>query len=413
MIAGRRKDLNELKREAISHSTIKITRNFKKIVQSKEFDSFLTSGAHYSLWFARTLHLERLSSGNALMSAHADSMAARNKTPIFGDVTCSLDECRRHKAKFLQEFARSYCFLLLHISRNSVEPAKERAYFENIYIFTQKIVVALIEFPAFSSLVEAELNRMFRSELFCGVDSLIDDPVGMMKSGHLLQLRSGGAAGGLSGAATAAVDSSGTASMKVGLAAGAGAGGESSGVVTRDAWMTVPAAGAAGIGSRPFSSTSARPESSRPTHGGGYARRPSGGGSTSVRPNSSSTTGSPPEPVRLRTRKSVGVGGEPGRASQLSRPVPLQRIVQAREEQQQHHDGAEDSAVQPAQDEGQANDSAEPDSESILVPASKVVKKTRRKRISLNDVRMARSPLADAILPPPQRFLFVQTHARF
>ncbi|KAI8806058.1 hypothetical protein BJ742DRAFT_899993 [Cladochytrium replicatum] len=31
-----------------------------------------------------------------------------------------------------------------------------------------------------------------------------------------------------------------------------------------------------------------------------------------------------------------------------------------------------------------------------------------RKKISLNDVRMARSPLADAILPPPQRFLFVQ-----
>ncbi|KAI8810819.1 hypothetical protein BJ742DRAFT_798838 [Cladochytrium replicatum] len=31
-----------------------------------------------------------------------------------------------------------------------------------------------------------------------------------------------------------------------------------------------------------------------------------------------------------------------------------------------------------------------------------------RKKISLNDVRMARSPLADAVLPPPQRFLFVQ-----
>ncbi|KAJ3028793.1 hypothetical protein HK097_005891, partial [Rhizophlyctis rosea] len=37
------------------------------------------------------------------------------------------------------------------------------------------------------------------------------------------------------------------------------------------------------------------------------------------------------------------------------------------------------------------------------------VQLTRRKKISINAVRMARSPLADAVLPPPQRFLFVQT----
>ncbi|KND00674.1 uncharacterized protein SPPG_03797 [Spizellomyces punctatus DAOM BR117] len=35
-----------------------------------------------------------------------------------------------------------------------------------------------------------------------------------------------------------------------------------------------------------------------------------------------------------------------------------------------------------------------------------------KRKISLNAVRMARSPLADSVLPPPQRFLFVQTRGR-
>ena len=33
------------------------------------------------------------------------------------------------------------------------------------------------------------------------------------------------------------------------------------------------------------------------------------------------------------------------------------------------------------------------------------------RKISINAVRMARSPLADTVLPPPQRFLFVQTRS--
>ncbi|TPX64194.1 hypothetical protein SpCBS45565_g06029 [Spizellomyces sp. 'palustris'] len=37
---------------------------------------------------------------------------------------------------------------------------------------------------------------------------------------------------------------------------------------------------------------------------------------------------------------------------------------------------------------------------------------TSKRKISLNAVRMARSPLADSVLPPPQRFLFVQTRGR-
>jgi hypothetical protein len=99
----------------------------------------------------------------------------------------------------------------------------------------------MLALPAFSSLIDAELNYMFRSELFCGTDTTSDDPLNMISNG---MARHVSVAGPLQGTTSK----------------GGGA--------SKDGWLS---------GFRPDSSRSVRPESGRSTVNAGS------GGSAFVR----------------------------------------------------------------------------------------------------------------------------------
>ncbi|KAJ3034699.1 hypothetical protein HK097_004416, partial [Rhizophlyctis rosea] len=96
-----------------------------------------------------------------------------SKQALFGNQEYTLEEAWQHRDKAIREFAMAYCFLLLLVSRNTQEPAKERMYFEYIYALSREVIVTVVSLPAFSTLLDTELNRLFRSDLFCGSD--IDD----------------------------------------------------------------------------------------------------------------------------------------------------------------------------------------------------------------------------------------------
>ncbi|KAJ3328979.1 hypothetical protein HDU76_008887 [Blyttiomyces sp. JEL0837] len=242
---------------------------------------------------------------------------------------------------------------------------------------------------------------MFRSELFCGHDNFADDPISLMQRALTNKKTANSSSGGNVG---------GTG---VGAGNGASGGGISMG---REAWLS----------GRPDSGRSVRPDSGRSIIGG-QSGRPGSGAATGMGGlfgGGGYRTGNAGSGRRSISRAGImattmgGVGGGiggiggglPGMVNGMSRgSTAARRSSNARRSSTSRGqtDNPDDKASLVSENRG-ADGANEPDAESELVQV-KCVKPTRRKRISINDVRMARSPLADAILPPPQRFLFVQT----
>ncbi|KAJ3278854.1 hypothetical protein HK104_001967 [Borealophlyctis nickersoniae] len=280
----------------------------------------------------------------------------------------------------------AYCFLLLFVSRASYEPAKERTYFEHIYSFTKEIVTSILTVPAFSTLVDQELNRLFRSELFArdetnetsnssgefGLGGAIR-PGGWM-GGHMFNM--GDASGGVYAPTAVARNISSasmmTASTRSGSASSARRGSRFGGAGVAGAGASVGGGIGGGVSvgmGRPLSArrvsrtNSIRPGSGRPENwkapGGAWLKSPVGG----------------------VAKSNFGFG------------TP--------------HEGEDEAAAAPEEDENDGEIEAPEEPEEESKPIKPLI--IRRKKISINDVRMARSPLADAVLPPPQRFLFVQT----
>ncbi|KAJ3110511.1 hypothetical protein HDU96_006515 [Phlyctochytrium bullatum] len=519
-ICGKKFDLTEAKRNVVKTQNARLSRQFRTIYKSRQFDDMIVKASEYILWFLRTNHLEKsraagvqnlsTTSGSNPTTAGTQASSTGSMPPPFSTAqtphpitpmvtpappqasspsypttpstpgpvagspqspdiassprtgatqaprsmsitqtppntgatgtgtggrgrnvlfaegeSCDLDTARKERDRRFKEFGAAYCFLLLFASAHSAEPAKERSCFETIYAFTKQAVVGLLSLPAFTSLIDAELTRVFRSTLFSGSSGSKEDQLMLRKFDGGV---GGGGAGG--GRALSVVGGSGT-SGGGGGGGGAGSGGAASGRFTssamRDGWM-----GALG-GSRPDSSStrdsgrygSAQGSRSRPTSSrlgsAGYPGRAGGTGlSRRLGKSYSGVAGGSSGGHRLSyIRGSVMGGGSAfGNRTSFGYRKPFKsstshvsRTDSTTTDGMGPQGGEGGSAQNPGeQPPAQGNENQEPDDESQLVGAA-ARKPTRRKRLSINDVRMARSPLADAVLPPPQRFLFVQTRA--
>ncbi|KAI8621238.1 hypothetical protein BC830DRAFT_296061 [Chytriomyces sp. MP71] len=283
-------------------------------------------------------------------------------------VESALDE----KNEALQEFARTYCFLLLHVSQSGMEPAKERAYFEAIYAITKDLCATLISLPSYNSAIDMELNRLFRGNLFCGTDS----------------------------------------SNKRAIIAAPPAANVNQPKPLR----------AAVTSAKQFFAAPAQPRLSI------LPPLPVPGGSDFTPKRSSVTFSTVTPPTlpsnlnnSLKFKRKVSIVGK---LSAMTKPVPNAKLMEVLKI-------AEESVNREKEEEGESASVIR--AASVVTPS--VVRSTLdekknerrmsmydaqakkwalaalagkgRKKILLSDIRMARSPLADAVLPPPQRFLFL------
>ncbi|KAJ3160182.1 hypothetical protein HDU86_001018 [Geranomyces michiganensis] len=178
VFAGKDWDLTDLKEIALSRTSIsKMTPAFTLIIESDKFDTFLTKGTLYARWYVRTLVVEKSRSMNKLgmieiqQTRRTSGLSDAAKHTLFGGEAMTAEQCTAGRNAALKEFAFAYCFLLLFVSSHSQAPAKERMYFEYIYIFTKEIIATILGLPSFASAVGSELERLFRSGLFQNLDA--------------------------------------------------------------------------------------------------------------------------------------------------------------------------------------------------------------------------------------------------
>ncbi|KAJ3296092.1 hypothetical protein HDU79_007518 [Rhizoclosmatium sp. JEL0117] len=362
---GKKFNLAILKKRAFTQCTVKVTKNFRSILQSTEFDKFLLSAAHYVRWYVQVLHLEKQgysllprtasSAGSQISSASREEdissggASARRQSvfrPIFvedGGGSVEREVAVETRDEKLKELADAYCYLLLLVAKNTTEPARERAYFECIYAFTKDIVGQLININAYTIPLETELNRLFRGDLFCGTDcqdSLRNTPV---------------------------------TKRRVSIVA-----------VTKDLWGGT-GGGAAGSGSR---------GGSRPPSG----KRPSSG----KRPGSGTQVLGSKRPVETSgASKFKAKAMMLGKLSGLTKP-PRPDIF-----------GSEDGAAPGLPSASVFGKAAAGEVDKLLPPlqvkapgSASTTKPIARKRMTLGEIRVARSPLVNAILPAPPKFMF-------
>ncbi|KAJ1561073.1 hypothetical protein HK405_005008 [Cladochytrium tenue] len=433
-IGNRRMDLNSLKLEAFAHSTIRITRNLSRILHARKFDAFVVAAAHYCVWHVRALHLLRLRAAGTSTAAAAAldaaaasatgpgaaaaaaATAAAGRTLLFApdEPTRSAEECAAERDARMGVFGKAYCFLLLHVSRHSAEPAKERAYFENIYAFTLRIVLALISAPPYAKHIEAELSRLFRSHLFCGAGA---GPASPGDETAVPSAAPGTAARrdwpppptGANGVATASVATPAGASTSISL---------------RESWLPGPGSASASRRPTPGPSTSARTASGRPDR-----PTPTPAWAVPSPTDRASVAGS------ARRRRSAAASAQRRTVAPAASAIAARRPSLPTADGGDDDDPAADATAADAADDGDAADAVaadgagEPDAEAALLDAAngtallaaegggrrgasgpptggwsaraaaaRAAKLKRIKRISLNDVRTARSPLAEAVV---------------
>lgn len=77
-----------------------------------------------------TKRYSQVSLRSSFRQFEATSIHFNGRNVLYDGQEMTLDECRAGRDESLKAFSMSYCFLLLFVSRNSSEPAKERMYFE-------------------------------------------------------------------------------------------------------------------------------------------------------------------------------------------------------------------------------------------------------------------------------------------
>ncbi|KAJ3160742.1 hypothetical protein HK101_000878, partial [Irineochytrium annulatum] len=475
-VCGKKYDLTEIKRTVITSN--RMTRNFRVIIRSPQFDKVQVKAAEYVRWFLRVNHLERSAAkagpgglvaaaaaaaststtpsttsmpatpltpntasatlstapptpstpgapngGDPIASspsssaappqtasttaatAGTTSTAPRNRNALFeeGEV-CELGPAREMKRESLRQFAQAYCFLLLFTSSHSAEPAKERSYFENIYVFTRDITVHLLNLPAYTAQIEQELSRVFRSHLFCGHGA--DDPAGVVGGGgvpFLRRISSRSTAAGANSAAALMQGSGGVA--PAGATGGTGNQGAASAAhaaggpaVKADGWVTGRPDSGSSRGSR--SRTGSRPDSGRSWGGvggavvGGNSSAAVGGtGGAAVAANGNAMAGG--GAVTTASRRSIVRGMAKGSAGGMRRPSRMRRDSSEDLEGNNGNEG---------QGQGQGN-GEQPDAESQMMTGKGGVKSGRRKRISINDKAVIESTLESSRGPPAVHML--------
>ncbi|KAI8922424.1 hypothetical protein DFJ77DRAFT_446557 [Powellomyces hirtus] len=286
----------------------------------------------------------------------------------------SAEQCRTGKNESLKEFALAYCFLLLFVSSHSSEPAKERMYFEYIYIFTKEIITTVLCLPSFAVTVGKELERLFRSGLFQGHQNL-DQESGGVSDSRIAKLLGGGSRENI-------------VKSKVGRAVKSAPPGKSRVLHSELS----------------FGDPSPLPLANTGGHGTGDKGRFSIARRTS-RPSTSRG--------RIGHASAAGPTFNAGR-NILGDVIPTSGGWTKIEETalQEAFKSSPDEALGPdGMPKREGEDEPEAQSRPIRSAALRERERLRRRKVSINAVRMARSPLADFVLPPPQRFLFVQTRA--
>ncbi|KAI9094402.1 hypothetical protein DFS34DRAFT_248271 [Phlyctochytrium arcticum] len=270
------------------------------------------------------------SRANTLLTPAA-SVISPPTVPPEAAATMTLEEARKERALGLKEFALAYCFLVLFVSRNVREPAKERGVFEHIYTLSKDLIPTIVAQPAFTPLLAQDLDRLFRSSLFSR-DTSMSKPAPSMHPSHpflanpfLIQQQGRSGSGDAAGA-----DLGSFGSMQA--LGGPERVGSGRGTRRREVW-------------------------GEDRDGGGEA---AGG----------------------------GIPDSEGRV----RSAGAQRTASARSNRSEREFGRQKYTA-------------------FLLHATSAALNIVHRKISINAVRMARSPLADTVLPPPQRFLFVQTRS--
>ena len=146
------------------------TFSFRKVLESKEFETMLINSIEYIRWYVKETHLQKLKE-QTTASLKRDfpgeflklfQIKQDDEIPLesISVETATLEQAKTQSFLKLNEFAKSYCMLVLIIST-------DKNYWEHIYFLIKEITTMIIE-PAFKPSIHAQLNKLFRSEMFVG-----------------------------------------------------------------------------------------------------------------------------------------------------------------------------------------------------------------------------------------------------
>jgi hypothetical protein len=93
------------------------------------------------------------------------TLSAYIRQLLFGEKN-TLAEATTNKNLYLKEMGRSYCFLMMLISKSYHHPSTERKLFEILYEVLKEVAKRIMKMPVLMPLLDSELDRLFRSEIF-------------------------------------------------------------------------------------------------------------------------------------------------------------------------------------------------------------------------------------------------------
>ncbi|KAJ3059780.1 hypothetical protein HDU98_004188 [Podochytrium sp. JEL0797] len=366
--ANKQINFTVIKQKAFLHTQVNVTRNFRKVLTSPLFDQFMLAAANYIRWYVQVMHLEKL-----LLSykPNLGSMASVGSSSGGGtnDDSGTPEANKRAKSIFVEDGGHTV----------GMEVA-------SIYALTKEIVSQLINLPGYTAPLESELNRLFRGNLFCGTDSQDANKPGkeLKKLAAVTKTLWGNTAGtgGVVGGNAAAV-----------VVAGGGVG-----PIARRGSSSRP-----NSGSNAFSGVSMSP-GDMGVGGMIITGAILGGGSGVGNSKFKSKTG------LIRKLSSFA----PSFKAKVDIFKNIEELSKDQVAAAVGFPGVGDAASAPESETERERSKSQvgplPLLKSLSIssanPSKVAIKPATKKRISLSDIRMAQSPLACVILPPPQRYLF-------
>nr|KAJ3405512.1 hypothetical protein HK105_003727 [Polyrhizophydium stewartii] len=299
------------------------------------------------------------------------------KQDFFSTDGLTLAQVRHETDATLRQFSLSYCYLLLHNSRCAHAPARERHSFEAMYAIAIDTATSVLAAHSLDRVIDHELRRLFRSALFA-TDARPDvvDPVQAQFIAALAQRRGAAAAA----AAPSACGSGAGASCPPGFAP-----------------LAALAGSLGALSPEPRAASAASRAASASRRSTGRTKEPRMGGIGQW----GTAIGRAPPPLSPPPTLAASQRGVRPASGSVSASAP--RLPAASR--------ATSASTRPASSarSSRPGDAMQADAAPRPGSAAAAAAQARHKKISINAVRMLRSPLANETLPPVQRFLFVQS----
>ncbi|EGF82760.1 hypothetical protein BATDEDRAFT_22884 [Batrachochytrium dendrobatidis JAM81] len=383
-------DIDHFIREAVITHAIKPNRELQKVLDSIEFENFLKAGVLFVQAFIREQLVraqeQASKSWNNVPPAFIRQVNEISKQELFSiEGISSADACHETKTK-LHNFSLSYCFLLLYNSRKSHGLAKERYHFEGIYNIAISFVKSTLSAHSLDQVIDHELNFLFRSPLFATLPTkTMIDPIQQQFISAIRDLQScSNKNGTLQGHSNNPLESMGmlhfinlnrrdSSSLPCGKK-------------LHDGMQDLPS----NQSFDPLGSALKHNQNSRckNTHASSLPRMGGVGKWGNYVGTSRHNQKLKPMHASLDTSSNF---------MQLSSTEGIGAA----------HSSGHPGSTLSSSVRGRSRVSS--DINTLALNSRPNTVDTRHKRISLNDVRMLRSPLANETLPPVQRFLFVQS----